>query len=1379
MIKRPNPQESEEDLLKLQQQFLSSHASSSARFKRPDKRKTEHDKGDFEITPMEGVENSVPGSTVPTKKSKVKFSEDVSRQRSSQKEDEDLEEMMDKQDRGLAAVLTTIIERDTRNEVYIAPVAGRQAFPSAVSMDLPIKDNKTKLQTEQPRAKRKSLFAQQVEAHSVKYFGVEPTPPKPVLENKSSAADDKVLQVKIADIPGPCFNYGAGLSASRIDLEPQKIHEENLQKLSSMSEQDILEEQQKLIQTLDPKLVEFLKARRKDKVQQMNASRDATTKEKTFSVKRENKKQQKNSGSPTSKEELPFKPQGTWLNMSNVEREKLEWMKDLPAPCSTSAETGRPARFDFQGNLMAVDADVPVNLGLHHHGDEPERAGYTLEEIFQLSRSSNLQQRSLALHTLARVISNAKSGHLTDRINSPILPSILDGGVVILLRWALDDNVPSAVAAAVNSLHALLYSPLDEKGKDLIWPWFNGYLLPTLTPAATLEKESQPEDMDEENKEEETDADVIKRDVVLALVTRMELLTRFNYLLDKMQLQPETIIQILEILQRIAQHSGTMAYEIFKCPGLMDKIIQEFLPTAWSVADPAQPLPSVYGVPLPAALRLIRLMCQSGRNLASILDSRYHLNLIVLRFLAVCARDLQLPKVESINLQTEALALWRVYATYGISTSIYFDLYSNVVSMISRLEITWSSAVDRDSLTYEIGLISVLEKLVCLAGCSPPDINLFNLDSSQAEVSFSPSLNWSHVMSLHPPIVSLSRSLLKDIGSNYPVQKQDLNLATVCLNFLATFYETEAKQRGLDEVSRLDSIRDYCCASLSPFLSSFGLSIIINNLCSHSNLLIEGGGAPMSEASPNLTSLGVFNVPANEGQTWKLNVPLLLPHSPFGFFTSLLRLCLALCRRNKDMIQFLLPSIVQNKDILLYMKKTVSAGKSNVSMSHFTQPENMFQFYWLKCCCLMPCLEMDVAHRVALRLLSRLHFGDEHLAHDLLSTVIFSTLFISEGEEVTLTSQSLTNLKLSETLHLRSATQEDINVSQGQLLQETFKSLNQIRGQYLTSFSGMEKAVQSSRNIYLGNSADILSLLVRNPEESLMPKDWVFMPLIHVYNNIANMGAKVDKNVSPQTVARVTSVLKWIYAVEIWRPAEMDSMSVSLRLSRIYCAFIAGSDLFLEKPVHHYLAGLLRVLTSHKLIHKMDLEEKIPGITSFYDLFQEVLDHYEADSFGDPVFAQYVLLPLQQKHSPLLRRGIWEERRKMLRTLRVPLEELLIPVENFLYPEETDHRLLQLYSVALATKAVVPTWSPVMYLVAVHHLNRFLYVSHDDGNLALRHNLWAQILAHRVQVSDVIYYQQYNSGSKYGLQLYGQLPASRQNMVDQQMNIIHAQPGKY
>ena len=58
--------------------------------------------------------------------------------------------------------------------------------------------------------------------------------------------------------------------------------------------------------------------------------------------------------------------------------------------------------------LPYSDEKVDVTKALHHHGDEPERPGYTLQEIVQLSRSSNLQQRVVALKTLSNILDKVR-----------------------------------------------------------------------------------------------------------------------------------------------------------------------------------------------------------------------------------------------------------------------------------------------------------------------------------------------------------------------------------------------------------------------------------------------------------------------------------------------------------------------------------------------------------------------------------------------------------------------------------------------------------------------------------------------------------------------------------------------------------------------------------------------------------------------------------------------------------------------------------------------------------------------------------------------------------------------------------------------------------
>lgn len=46
-----------------------------------------------------------------------------------------------------------------------------------------------------------------------------------------------------------------------------------------------------------------------------------------------------------------------------------------------------------------------------------------------------------------------------------------------------------------------------------------------------------------------------------------------------------------------------------------------------------------------------------------------------------------------------------------------------------------------------------------------------------------------------------------------------------------------------------------------------------------------------------------------------------------------------------------------------------------------------------------------------------------------------------------------------------------------------------------------------------------------------------------------------------------------------------------------------GNDLFLDKTVHCYLAAFLREYTKPVYLDKMNFDENIPGILSFYDLY--------------------------------------------------------------------------------------------------------------------------------------------------------------------------------
>jgi hypothetical protein len=106
---------------------------------------------------------------------------------------------------------------------------------------------------------------------------------------------------------------------------------------------------------------------------------------------------------------------------------KLAWMAPVPTHGSP-ADQGSPyypgqkalpasaLRFDFRGALLPprIARSVPTTVGLHHHGEAPEAAGYTIPELARLARSEFPAQRCIAFQTLGRFLYRLGRGEWGD-----------------------------------------------------------------------------------------------------------------------------------------------------------------------------------------------------------------------------------------------------------------------------------------------------------------------------------------------------------------------------------------------------------------------------------------------------------------------------------------------------------------------------------------------------------------------------------------------------------------------------------------------------------------------------------------------------------------------------------------------------------------------------------------------------------------------------------------------------------------------------------------------------------------------------------------------------------------------------------------------------
>lgn len=60
------------------------------------------------------------------------------------------------------------------------------------------------------------------------------------------------------------------------------------------------------------------------------------------------------------------------------------------------------------------------------------------------------------------IFCQARNGDLEDQINSAILPTVLNAGILFLIRWAMDDSIESVVCMSIKTLRSIIMSDADE-----------------------------------------------------------------------------------------------------------------------------------------------------------------------------------------------------------------------------------------------------------------------------------------------------------------------------------------------------------------------------------------------------------------------------------------------------------------------------------------------------------------------------------------------------------------------------------------------------------------------------------------------------------------------------------------------------------------------------------------------------------------------------------------------------------------------------------------------------------------------------------------------------------------------------------------------------
>lgn len=242
----------------------------------------------------------------------------------------------------------------------------------------------------------------------------------------------------------------------------------------------------------------------------------------------------------------------------------------------------------------------------------------------------------------------------------------------------------------------------------------------------------------------------------------------------------------------------------------------------------------------------------------------------------------------------------------------------------------------------------------------------------------------------------------------------------------------------------------------------------------------------------------------------------------------------------------------------------------------------------------------------------------------------------------------------SDRLSLRSG--RDPGCERGAQLAQACQDLSSIRSCYLTHCSLARASLLASQAVYRGELQRIPALLLPVPKEPLLPTDWPFLPLIHLYHRASDTPSGLPP---ADTVGTAMRALQWVLVLESWRPQALWAVPPAARLARLMCVFLVDSELFRETPVQRLVAALLAQLCQPEVLPTLNLDCPLPGLASFPDLYANFLEHFEAVSFGDHLFGALVLLPLQRRFSVTLRLALFGEHVGALRALGLPLTQVL------------------------------------------------------------------------------------------------------------------------
>lgn len=938
--------------------------------------------------------------------------------------------------------------------------------------------------------------------------------------------------------------------------------------------------------------------------------------------------------------ELPINPNDAtsnqWLNMDTVEFDKLEWMTSNTEKSEKADET---SKFDKNGRVTRDDD------------------GHTIDMLINLLDSTYDQQVTYALGVIGKIAELAIIGFYDGAFSENIYQLIVHR-TLLRVRYHFDSKHKTLWTSALKTLRSLICNTqVDEIMLDRSFPLqtsdidVNQWLSDDELPEFAIDMK---------------DIDCIKIDAIQALLERTNLITRFNNMLDETGLENIYYESMIDILIRIARHSP------WACLMLNDKKLLDGIVNRLIVPNLSNPNNNLCLLTI-KTLKFLRIVVQGLNESRSngqfpVCYIPIHITTALENFYDIdCSNQSELLfrlHIESLRVIKSLFLIPCFHRTiHDIILANQAIIYKNLqlVANSSPLETIESHVSSKWQLAAHlidfIGFFSTIEK---------KHLSESIISKIWSKVVMDLIFTWVNELIRDKHIPHIDISITISVGITHLRRMSDGPARCQIIKLIIEQIANDALQK-----KEIDTVH-----FMKKLIRDANLKTILPDWLEQNGTLRDPEGLP---------SFGSLNYNTKSDYVYKLN-PIIDKYSPFILLSTILKEVFqdeALTNQNLELLinhpvttRYLSHvSDYRNKDVV-YEKQVQSSFLAQYEVGMILQLMILSCGYHLDT---IQCKE-DLSKNE-----TKADVADEKTNMESFNRLCAHTISLVGLYNVTTESMVMIRNQLFEKVLLHPELHKKISL-------EYFTRSTRLDHRHNEEFECLMTEDYRVPRKVSDRQLDILLALYTSSFQ--INRYWIFSPLLDYFSNHIKDGKREEdwfkKNI-PWTIAScevssasdvdiIEAVLQFNYSLLLCSPI-YNQLHIKPKVEEYLCilaCIFLDDEIFHDQKISISLMNNLKIMI-HECIetncHPFPDAKKIISYMNLpvADVFTKLVDQYESVSYGNTVFANFLLLFLTSKSDRFFKKLIFQDKSEvLLPSFNLSTIDACLPHELFFSEKESD-----------------------------------------------------------------------------------------------------------